>query len=282
VTAAALWDRFWFRPAHPLCLRAARVIVAAQALWIVLSRPDLPDLARWPSVFFVLAGRALPARFFIFGLPVAVEWGLFMLLAAALLAALLGLRPRIACFVSALLLYHFAPFEEVIARLPHTAFGGLTLPVLALFVLSFAETPSRRDPPSAEYRWPFALLQLLFVLSYFFPLLAKLRFSGWGWFTADNIHYYALGNFAITGAPLAQWAAQRPLVCQAIAWGTLLLEGAAPLVVLSPAASMAFIPAALAFHIGIVLVIGYFFPSLPLLLLLLDWDRIGRSRDRRA
>ena len=35
---------------------------------------------------------------------------------------------------------------------------------------------------------------------------------------------------------------------------------------------MAFVPAALAFHLGIVLVIGYFFPSLPLLLLLLDWD----------
>jgi len=282
VTVSALGDRVFFRPAHPLCLTATRVIVAAQALWILLSRPDLPDLARWPSAFFVLAGRALPARFLIVGLPAAAEWGLFVALHAALVAALAGFRPRIACFVSGLLLYHFAPFEEVIARLPHTAFGGLTLPVLALFVLSFADTPSRRDPASPEYRWPFALVQLLFALGYFFPLLAKLRYSGWGWFTGDNIHYYALGNFAVTGAPLAQWVAQRPLLCRAIAWGTLLLEGGAPLLVLSPAAAMAFIPAALVFHAGIMLVIGYFFPSLPLLLLLLDWDRIGRVLDRRG
>jgi hypothetical protein len=43
---------------------------------------------------------------------------------------------------------------------------------------------------------------------------------------------------------------------------------------------MAFLPAALLFHAGIVLAIGYFFPSLPLLLLLVDWDAVGRRLDR--
>jgi hypothetical protein len=277
--AAALWERVWFRPAHPLCLIATRAIVSLQALWILLSRPDLPDLSRWPAEFWVLTGRWLPARFGIVGLPHAVEQGLFLVLHAALVAALVGLRPRLSCFVSGLLLYHFAPFEEVIAGMPHTAFGGLTIPVLALLVLSFAELPRFGAAPSAEYRWPFALVQLLLAFSYFFPALAKLRFSGVGWFTAENIRYYALGNFPVTGAPLAPWVAERPLVCAAIALGTLALEGLSPLAVLSPAVAMAFIPAALAFHIGIVLVIGYFFPSLPLLLLLLDWDGIGRRRD---
>jgi hypothetical protein len=277
---AALWDRVWFRPAHPLSLVATRAIVSLQALWILLSRPDLPDLARWPSEFWVLSGPWLPARFGIVGLPLGVEYGLFVILHGLLLAALLGLRPRVSCFLSGLLLYHFAPFEEAIAGLPHTAFGGLTVPVLVLLVLSFAESPPRSGEPSPEYRWPFALAQLLFACSYFFPTLAKLRFSGAGWFTAENIRYYALGNLAVTGAPLAAWVAERPAVCGAIALGTLLLEGLSPLVVLSPAAAMAFIPAALVFHVGIVLVIGYFFPSLPLLLLLLDWDAVGRRRDR--
>jgi hypothetical protein len=254
------------------------VILSLQALWILLSRPDLPDLARWPAEFFVLAGRALPARFVIVGLPVAVEQALFVVLHVSLLAALFGLRPRASCLVSGLLLYHFAPFEEVIAGLPHTAFGGLTVPVLGLLILSFAGSPRWRGASSSDYRWPFALVQLLFAFSYFFPFLAKLRFSGIAWFTAENIRHYALGNFAITGAPLASWVAERPLVCGAIALGTLALESLSPLVVLSPAAAMAFIPAALAFHVGIVLVIGYFFPSLPLLLLLLDWDGIGRRR----
>jgi hypothetical protein len=278
---AALWERVWFRPAHPLCLTATRTILCLQALWILLSRPDLPDLARWPAELWVLAGRALPARFGIAGLPLAFEQALFLALHASLLAALAGVRPRLTCLLSGLLLYHFAPFEEAIARMPHTAFGGLTVPTLGLLVLSFAESPPRGAAPSAEYRWPFALVQLLFAFGYFFPTLAKLRFSGPGWFTAENIRYYALGNLGVTGAPLAAWVAERPIVCGAIALGTLLLEGLSPLVVLSPAAALAFIPAALVFHVGIVLVVGYFFPSLPLLLLLLDWDRIGRRRDAR-
>jgi hypothetical protein len=276
---ASWWERVWFRPAHPLCLSAIRAILALQALWILLSRPDLPDLARWPAEFWILSGRALPARFGIGALPHGVERALYLVLHASLLAALAGLRPRVSCLLSGLLLYHFAPFEEVIARLPHTAFGGLTVPTLGLLILSFAPAPGWRGAPSADYRWPFALVQLLFAFSYFFPTMAKLRFSGPGWFTAENIRYYALGNFAVTGAPLAPWVAERPIVCGLIAAGTFALEALSPLVVVSPVFAMAFVPAALVFHVGIVLVIGYFFPSLPLLLLLLDWDALGRRLD---
>ena len=273
---ARLWAHVFFRPAHPLGLVAARTIVCTQALWILLSRPDLPELSAWPDAFFDLAGRGLALRFGIVGLPLAVERGLFLLLHGALLAALVGLRPRISCLAAGLLLYHFAPFEELIARLPHTAFGGLTVPTLALLLLSFAEPPSRRAAPAADYRWPLALIQLLFSFSYLFPTLAKLRFSGPGWFSAETIHYYALGNATVTGAPLAAWVAAQPLLCGAIALGTFLVEMSAPLVVVFPALAAAFVPLALAFHLGIVLVIGYFFPSLPLLLLLLDWDALGR------
>jgi hypothetical protein len=271
-----LWAHVFFRPAHPLGLVAARTIVCAQALWILLSRPDLPELVAWPDEFAALGGRALALRFGVMGLPLAVERGLFLLLHGVLLSALVGLRPRVSCLLAGLLLYHFAPFEELIAGLPHTAFGGLTVPTLALLLLSFAEPPSRRAAPAADYRWPLALIQLLFSFSYLFPTLAKLRFSGPGWFSAETIHYYALGNATVTGAPLAVWVASQPLLCEAIALGTFLVEVSAPLVVVFPAFAAAFVPAALAFHLGIVLVIGYFFPSLPLLLLLLDWDALGR------
>jgi hypothetical protein len=120
------------------------------------------------------------------------------------------------------------------------------------------------------------LIQLLFSFSYLFPTLAKLRFSGPGWFSAETIHYYAIGNATVTGAPLALWVAAQPPLCGAIALGTLLIEVSAPLVVVFPGFAAVFVPLALAFHIGIVLVIGYFFPSLPLLLLLLDWDALER------
>jgi hypothetical protein len=274
-----LWEHVWFRPAHPLCLSAARVILCAQALWILLSRPDLPDIARWPRPFWELVHPLMPLRFGL-GLPPAVEWTLFALLHVALVLALLGMRPALTCFLSALLLYHFAPAEEILAGLPHTAFGGLTLPAVGLFVLSFAPPGSRRGAPSWEYRWPFALLQLLLAFGYFFPTLAKLRFSGPLWFTADTIHYYAIGNYGVTAAPLALALAARPVLCGLVAAGTLALEALSPLVVVSSRFAMAFLPAALLFHAGIILAIGYFFPSLPLLLLLVDWDAVGRRLDR--
>ena len=100
------------------------------------------------------------------------------------------------------------------------------------------------------------------------------------WFSADTIRYYALGNATITGAPLAPWVAARPALCGAIALATFLIEVSAPLVVVFPGYAAAFVPAALAFHIGILLAIGYFFPSLPLLLLLVDWDALGRRLTR--
>lgn len=276
-----LSERVFFAPAHPLCLSACRVVLCAQALWILLSRPDLPDLLRWPREFWVLVDPWLPLRFGL-GLPPAAEWALFVLLHAALLAALAGLRPALTCFLSAVLLYHFAPFEEIVAGMPHTAFGGLTVPTVGLLVLSFARLGSWRGQPSWETRWPFALVQLVFAFSYLFPTLAKLRFSGPGWYTAENIHFYALGNSMVTGAPLALALAGRPMLCGAVALGTLLLEGLAPLVVVSSRFALAFVPAALVFHVGILLTIGYFFPSLPLLLLLLPWDAIGRRLDARA
>lgn len=274
-----LWEHAWFRPAHPLCLSAARVILCLQALWILASRPDLPDLARWPREFRVLVDPMVEWRFGM-GLPAAVEWALFVLLFAALGLALFGVKPAVSCFAAAGLLYHFAPFEEVLVGLPHTAFGGLTVPVLGLFILSFARPA--HGGPSAENRWPFALIQFLFALGYFLPFLAKLRFSGPGWFTADNLHHYALGNGTVTGAPLAAALAARPLLCAAAAIGTLLLEALSPLVVLSARLALAFVPAAALFHLGIALTLGYFFPSLPLLLLLLDWDAIGRRLASRA
>ena len=278
----ALRDQVFFRPAHPIGPLAVRTLCCLQALWILLSRPDLPELAGWPAEFRLSGGPWLPIRFGIVGLPVAAERGLFLALHALLVAALLGVRPRATCLGAGLLLYHFAPFEELIAGLPHAAFGGLTVPLLGLLVLSFAETPSWTAPASAEYRWPVALIQLLFSFSYLFPTLAKLRFSGLGWFSADTITHYALGNATVTGAPLALWVADRPALCFAIALGTFTLEASSPLVVWSPAFAAVFIAAALVFHVGILLVIGYFFPSLPLLLLLLDWDALGGRWPRAA
>lgn len=279
---AALWERLWFRPASPLGLVAARILLSAQALWIVLSRPDLPELRGWPPEFWAFVDPVMRLRFGIVAAPDWLERSLFLALHGMLVATLLGVAPRLAAFLSAVLLYHFAPFEEILVGMPYTSFGGLTLPVLGLFILAFAEAPDRDAGRSPEYRWPLTLLRILFAFSYLFPGLLKLRYSGLGWFTGPNISAWLIANYGITQAPGALWIASRPAVSWAVALGTMVLELGFVLVVLSRAAALVLVPMAVAFHLGIAWSVRYWFLSLPMLLLYVDWDWLDdRLRRRR-
>src|SRR5262245_63081429 len=107
------WDRFWFQPASPTGLTVARALVAANTLWILLSRRDLPDIVSWPPEFWASVDRFTKLRFMVGVLPLEAERALYVLLYIALVAALVGVRARIACLVAGLLLYHFAPLEEI-------------------------------------------------------------------------------------------------------------------------------------------------------------------------
>lgn len=259
-------------------MRATRVILASQALWILLSRPDLPGLAAWPEVFWSGVEPGLRMRFAYVPLGPTVAWLRFGVLIAALLAALVGLWPRISSAVAAVLLYQVAPLEEILAGIPHTSFGGLTTPTIGLFLVAFADAPAADAPPSPEWRWPVALTRLVFAFSYLSPLLAKLRFAGPAWFSADNIRAWVMVNEPLTHAPWGPAVAGSDALCWTIALGTLALEASFPLAAFSRRAARILVPLAAAFHAGTALVLGYFFPSLPLLLLFVDWDVIRAAR----
>lgn len=274
----SLWEGTFYRPLGPVSLRATRVLLAAHALWVLLSRPDLPTLVDWPLEFRVSVPALQAARIGFGALPSPVEQGLFWALHASLAACLLGPWPRLACGVSAALLYHFAPFEEIVMGMPHTFFGGLTLPVLGLFVLAVADTPTPAASP--ENRWPVVLVRLLMAGNYFFAGIAKLRFTGPQWFTAANLRDWAIENWSFSGAPWALAFAADPVAPWAAALGTLALELLFPLAAVSSGAAAILVPLAALGHVGIALTLGIFFPSAPLLFLYVDWDalaaRVGR------
>jgi hypothetical protein len=280
------WDAFWHAPTSARHLAIARILLAGTALWMVLSRVDLPGVLAFPAEMWTGVGAARRVRFLL-GAPLAVERVLYVALHATLLAALLGVYPRIACFASGLLLYHFAPFETII-RSPNPYLRGLTLPALGLLILSFAPhadawriAPRHApDAPGQTPVWPLRLVQVLLCQIYFFAGYAKLVTSGLAWPAAENVRrYLLLLNQGLSSDPagsLGYALADVTWACALLGWGGLAFELLFPLVLVSRAARLVLLPLAVAFHLANGLLFRIFFQNVFLLLLFVDWD--GRRR----
>jgi hypothetical protein len=282
-TLSRAWERFWFRPAGPEGLIAARSIVCAQALWILLSRPDLPGILDWPKAFWRGADPAATARFLIFGLPASVERALFALLLVGLAAGAAGFFRPAPGLALAVLLYHFAPFEDIFAARGGPFFRGLTIPVLALVLLASARAPARRAEPSADFRWPLAAIQFLVAFTYLSSGLTKLLAVGPRWFTAGNFQGLVLGLILPEVSPSwARWVAERPALCGVGAVLAFALDFLLGLSLLSPRLARFAVPILAGAHLAIVQTLGVFFLGAPLLLVCLDWDAILAPRRPRS
>jgi hypothetical protein len=277
--ARLCWNRFWFTPASPLGLMATRVIVAGNALWLLLSRPDTPQMVAWPPEFLTAVDGPLAARFLLVGLPVSAEWALFALAHVCLGTAVIGLFPRASSAAAAILLYHFAPFEQLITGGGALWFQGLTQPILILFLLSFVAPASRTAEWSSEWRWPVAAAQVLFSLTYIWAGVGKLRYSGLAWFSSDRIRDLILAQMSkeTLVTPWAAAVAASPLACWSIGGGTLIVELLWPLVLVSGRARAVLVPLAVVGHIGTAGTLGLVFLNLPLVLLFVDWDAVHRQ-----
>ena len=98
-----------------------------------------------------------------------------------------------------------------------------------------ARGPFQPDPPrlGAEYRWPLALMQVMAVLVLWSAGMSKLRSPGAvAWITTDNLYFTIIRHFYTHRPPLALglWVTQWPLVCNALAAGSLVLELTAPVI----------------------------------------------------
>lgn len=290
-SGTSAWARFWYGPEPARNLAAARILLAATALWVVLSRHDLPGILAYPPEMWAGVSPERRVRFLmVFG--VGFDRALYALLHAALLCALAGLWPRVACFVAGLLCYHFAPFETII-RTANPYLRGLTIPCLGLLVVSFSRCgdalalwprPPAQPPPSWAYRWPLRLVQVLFCQIYLFAGWSKLFTTGWSWASAENVRGHLLAlNQALVADPGASWGyavARHPLACSTLAWAGLALEFAFPLVLFSRTARRVLLPAAAVFHAANSVLFRIFFQNVPLLLLFVDWDALARIRRR--
>jgi hypothetical protein len=291
--ARAAWDRFWFAPETARNLAAARIVLAAQALWILLSR-DIPSLSALPAEFWTEVPQSARWRFLIFEGHPGLEGALQAVALAALVGALLGVAARACCLLAALLLYHLAPLETLFFT-PSPWAKGLTLPVLGLLTLSLSPCADalrafgRRTaavPGGPEHGWPLRLTQLFACQPYLFSGIAKLQSAGLGWASAENMRAWLLlanqdDQLAVFQSP-GLWLADRPALCLAMGIAGLAMDLGFILVLFWKPSRKVLVPAAVLFHAAILVTQNYAFLSAPLLLLFVDWGRAAvpaRSRD---
>jgi hypothetical protein len=269
------WERVFFAPGDPRTLAAARIVIAAHALWILLSR-DLPALSGLPAPFWRGVSASARARFLIAEGHPRWEALLALVAAAALLATLLGLWTRVSPLLAGLLLYHLAPLETIILT-PSPYVKGFTVAVPALIVLSFAPCAdawsvrrTRTGADAWEYRWPVQLIRLFVAQIYLFSGWAKLLRVGVDWAAADNVrawlHFFNQRDQLVVFNTLGPWLAERPSLCLMAGVFTLGLELSFVSALFSRVARRVLPAAAAAWHVGILFAMNIAFPYLPLLL----------------
>jgi hypothetical protein len=283
---ARCWARFWFEPGSPQNLAAARIVFAVTSLWVLVSR-DFAGISGLPAEFWSEVPASVRWRFLDFAGHPFLERALERTAAVALVCVIVGVLPRLSCFLAGVLLYHLAPLESIVwTNSPYAR--GLTISVLALLTLSFSpcgdcwtllSSSERKQADSAsDYTWPIRLIQVFFVQIYFFSGYSKIFYAGWRWASPSNMRswmlYFSEADQTRVFHSLGAWIAARPVICGVIGVGTLLFELGLFTVLFSKTARRLLIPLVAVFHLGILLSMNLVFLNVPQLLIFANWDRV--------
>ncbi len=289
-----IWNSLWFTPDVARNLAAARILLAAHSLWIILSR----DYAAVSGLqdFWATVPLSRQWRFLLFPGHAAIEEVLQTILIVVLSAALFGILPRLSCFLAGILIYHLAPLETIMwGAVPYGR--GLTLAPIGLLVLAFSRcgdalvvARSQRTQSgvlsSWQYGWPLRVIQLFVAQIYLFSAYGKLVTTGLSWSSAENIRrWFLLFNVDPTQGrfhALGLWIVEHPFLCLAIGVGTVLFEWSFIFVLFSRKARWILIPMALMFHIAVIVGMNVHVGETWLVLVFVNWDwlltRLGIGR----
>jgi hypothetical protein len=290
-----LWTRAFFSPESSLNLAFARVIFSVHAIWVLLSR-DLPANAALPAEFWSGVDRSELWRYFIVPGHPDLEYALQWAAIATLSLAALGLMPRLACFISALLLYHLALLETIYWT-PNPYQRGFTVSVLALFTLSCSRCGdalrlggSPPTPPSPIYCWPLRIVQLHFAEAYFISGTSKLTRVGVQWLDPENLRSWFLlfaeqdqvrrlnPMFHVVGP----WIAEHRLLCLIAGLFGVVANLCFLSVPFSRLARRLLVPDAFCFHAMVLLSLNIFWINTPQLLIYVNWQWLTTRLKRKS
>lgn len=287
---ARWWQVFWFRPIPVRRLAVLRILVAAYVVQDLL-------LSRWLLRYATVAGEFYEPIHIIrlLALPrLGPEelTGLYIVLLAAALCALVGLATRPAFVVAApLYIYWYATYYSY-----GEVSNSRTAIALALIVLAVAPAGGaysldsllarRWGKPLAEEEseisgWAFQVLTVLLVYMYFFAGLTKLRVTGFDWWYSGAFER----GIADEGTAAALWLAEHhlPLV-QAMALGALVFELCSPVLLIRGRLRQWYAGIAVLFHLGSLVLLRMDFLGMALVCaaVVLNLERIPESLGRWA
>ncbi len=140
--------------------------------------------------------------------------------------------------------------------------------------------PIQRPVISAEYTWPIRAVWLVLSCVFFGAGVSKLAKSGMDWVFSDNFsnlliqHHYIYHPMTRLGL----WIADHPALCMMLAAGTILIELAFPLVLISRIARTVLAPAMFLIQIGIGIMLSVWFTQfIVCYLFFVPWDRLGAA-----
>ncbi len=273
---APMTPRWWFAPVPLARIAVFRTIaylfipvdVFLTTAW-VRAHADVPT--EWYAP--LLVGRILHLPTPTHTLVLVVQWALVL----AAVAAATGRAPRLLGAAVFLLYAEWMVIAMSYGKVDHDRIAFL----VALAVLPTIGRARFRDRRLSESAgWAMAAVFVTVMLTYFLAAWAKVRFGGWDWPTGSTLTRAVVRR----GTPLSDWTLDVPGLLPAAQWVMLVLEFAAPLMLLvrSDRARIALALFLIGFHVmtyaGVQII---FLPHCIAILSILPWERLTARSGRR-
>ena len=282
-TAGTTGSSWWFPPIALGRVAVLRLLaygfvpldVLVTNAW-VSDHGDVPAVLYRPVLLARLAHLPTPTRTGIDLLRIALLAAACVALAAVLARATRLVR---ASGVAVFVLYGWWMLVAMsYGKVDHDRVGYLVLLGVLPTVGAAALGDQRR---SVRAGWAVRMTQIAVVATYFLAAWSKVRFGGWDWATGATLTRAVIRR----GTDLAQWTLAHPSFLRAFQWGLLLLELAAPILLLVRRDRTRYLLVAVlvAFHVFTYMAISIIFlPHLVALTAFLPLERLGRHRELAA
>ena len=293
---AGLWNGYWFRPGPLLDLGALRIIAVGTQVGLMLFDPrygaeSLAFAARIPDSYYhalpllgailSLFGGHPPSLGFMQALHVGVTLVGVMALVGFLTNASLALFAAGCLFIQLWAsshgdIHHPEAVMMVALCVLAASKAGRALSVDAWLSRRAGKAPGdgTEDGLSAEARWPILLLQWFFVLMYASAAYAKVRYGQGEWANGFTLQYYLAQDGLRWGSAIGVWLSQFHLFILLTQWGILLFQATFFLSMAYPPLKWAYVPAGMAMHVGIyILLRAPFLQWAMLYAIFIPWSR---------